>query len=327
MEVFVDTPLEVCEARDPKGMYARARAGEITGFTGVDDPYEAPLQPELVLRPGHGSPSAMADLGDRPVRGVNPARANNRDAALAARLAKAAGVLLLEVRESGRRDRDGADLGGRGDQASNSFLLGQLAIERPGDAVLSEEAEDDRARLRASRVWIIDPLDGTREFALPGRQDWAVHVALWERDSASITAAAVALPATGELFASDPAAPARPPAGTRMRPLILVSDSRPPAFAADVAGRVGADVASLGSAGAKTMAVVRGDADAYVHAGGQWEWDSAAPVGVAHAAGLHTSRLDGSALRYNQPRPYLPDLLVCTPDLASALLAALAPYA
>jgi 3'(2'), 5'-bisphosphate nucleotidase len=249
----------------------------------------------------------------------------NADAALAARLATAAGAILLDVRAAGRGAGEAA-LGRQGDQTSNAFLLSQLAAERPGDAVLSEEAADDPARLQASRVWIIDPLDGTREFAMPGRPDWAVHVALWERGSDDIAAAAVALPATGELFASDPAPQARPPAASRERPLVLVSDSRPPAFAATVAAQVGADVASMGSAGAKTMAVVRGDADAYVHSGGQWEWDSAAPIGVARAAGLYTSRLDGAPLRYNQPRPYVPDLVVCTPDLAGPLLAALAPY-
>jgi 3'(2'), 5'-bisphosphate nucleotidase len=247
----------------------------------------------------------------------------NLDARLAAELAEAAGTLLLEVRAAGDHD-DPADLGRRGDRTSNSFLLDQLAAERPHDAVLSEESEDDRLRLEAGRVWIIDPLDGTREFSMAGRDDWAVHVGLWE-SGAGIIAAAVALPAAAELFASDPAPPA-PPARVRARPLILVSDSRPPAFSAAVAEQVGADVAAMGSAGAKAMAVVRGDADAYLHSGGQWEWDSAAPVGVARAAGLHTSRLDGSPLVYNQPHPYLPDLLVCRPDLAGPLLAALVPY-
>jgi 3'(2'), 5'-bisphosphate nucleotidase len=258
---------------------------------------------------------------------VNPGAEAQKDAALAARLAEAAGALLLDVRgqAAGAEEESAADLGRRGDRASNSFLLGQLAAERPGDAVLSEEAEDDRIRLQAARVWIIDPLDGTREFTLPGRRGWAVHVALWEAGGAGITAAAVALPATGELFTSDPPPPVRS-SGSRPRPLILVSDSRPPAFAPSVAAQVGAEVAALGSAGAKTMAVVRGDADAYLHAGGQWEWDSAAPVGVAQAARLHASRLDGSPLRYNQARPYLPDLLVTTPELAGPLLAALAPY-
>ncbi len=159
---------------------------------------------------------------------------------------------------------------------------------------------------------------------MDGRDDWAVHVALWEA-GAGITAAAVALPAAGLVFATEPRPPGRPKA-SRSGPLIVVSDSRPPEFAPAVAAVVGAAVTPLGSAGAKTMAVVRGDADAYLHAGGQWEWDSAAPVGVALAAGLHASRIDGSPLRYNQPHPYLPDLLVCIPELAGPLLAALEPY-
>jgi len=203
-----------------------------------------------------------------------------------------------------------------------------LAEHRPGDAVLSEESTDHPARLEAHRVWIIDPLDGTREFSMPGRDDWAVHVALWE-SGAEITAAAVALPAIEEVFSTDqPARLAAQPGGfsesRRLR--LVVSDSRPPAFIDAVAKRLSADVVPMGSAGAKTMAVVRGEADAYVHAGGQWEWDSAAPVGVALAAGLHASRLDGSALVYNQPRPYLPDLIVCRAELAAPLLDAVAPY-
>ena len=79
----------------------------------------------------------------------------------------------------------------------------------------------------------------------------------------------------------------------------------------------------MGSAGYKVAAVVLGEVDAYVHAGGQYEWDSAAPVAVARAAGLHTSRLNGSPLQYNQPEPYLPDLLVCRQELAEALLTAI----
>lgn len=244
----------------------------------------------------------------------------NDDARLAARLADEAGRLLLEIRQD-PRSGTGKELGRQGDRRSNDFLLSQLAAERPADAVLSEESADDAARLDADRVWIIDPLDGTREFTMAGRADWAVHVALWEAGK-GITAAAVALPAAGQVFASDPPAP---PAGAgRARPLILVSDSRPPAFVDEVATAIGADVAPMGSAGAKTMAVVSGDADAYVHAGGQWEWDSAAPVGVALAAGLHASRIDGAPLEYNQPHPYLPDLVVAAAPLAGALLAAIA---
>jgi len=250
------------------------------------------------------------------------------DAGLAARLAAAAGALLLEIRAAGGD-------GDRGDRESNALLIAELTAARPEDAILSEESPDDLARLDADRVWIIDPLDGTREYAIPGRDDWAVHVALWQAGSgisAGIIAAAVSLPALGTVFATDP--PSLPPAAAAAaalsldgRPVVLVSDSRPPAFAAEVAAAIGADVTGMGSAGAKAMAVVRGDAVAYVHAGGQWEWDSAAPVGVALAAGLHASRIDGSPLAYNQAHPYLPDLLVCRAELAGPLLAALAPYA
>jgi 3'(2'), 5'-bisphosphate nucleotidase len=246
------------------------------------------------------------------------------DARLAARLAEDAGQLLLRVRLD-RGEADPKELGRRGDRESNSLLLERLATERPADAVLSEESVDSSVRLGADRVWIIDPLDGTREFSMGDRQDWAVHVALWVSGS-GIAAAAVAQPSIGQVYASDEVDFVGGGGGTaaRPRPLILVSDSRPPAFATLVANAVGADVAPMGSAGAKAMAVLRGDADAYVHAGGQWEWDSAAPVGVVLAAGFHASRIDGSPLLYNQPHPYLPDLLICRQQLAPALLDAIA---
>ncbi len=237
------------------------------------------------------------------------------DARLAASIAEEAGRLLLEVRSSGADD-----IGREGDLRSNELILGLLRQERPGDAILSEESADSPARLQAGRVWIVDPLDGTREFAMVGRSDWAVHVALWEA-SRGLTAAAVAQPATGQVFASD--RPVPPSEERRERPLVLVSDSRPPAFAAEVAASIGGTVAPMGSAGAKAMAVLRGEADAYLHAGGQWEWDSAAPVGVLLASGFHASRLDGSELVYNRPHPYLPDLIMCRPDLAAPLLDAL----
>ncbi|HET9077006.1 MAG TPA: 3'(2'),5'-bisphosphate nucleotidase CysQ [Acidimicrobiales bacterium] len=239
------------------------------------------------------------------------------DAALAASIAEEAGRLLLAVRASGP---EGVDLGREGDLRSNEMILGRLAAARPADAVLSEESADGPARLDADRVWIIDPLDGTREFVMAGRTDWAVHVALWESGT-GLTAGAVAQPAIGQVFCTDrphPPGPARPDG-----PLILVSDSRPPEFAPAVAAAVGATVAPMGSAGAKAMAVLRGEADAYLHAGGQWEWDSAAPVAVVQASGFHASRIDGSPLRYNQARPYLPDLLICRPELAGPLLDAL----
>ncbi|PXY20035.1 3'(2'),5'-bisphosphate nucleotidase CysQ [Prauserella flavalba] len=240
------------------------------------------------------------------------------DARLAARLADEAGHLLLSVRENGT-DLEPKALGKRGDAESNALLLSRLAAERPGDAVLSEESADDPARLDADRVWIIDPLDGTREFSKPGRSDWAVHVALWERGG-GITAAAVAQPALGLVHASDDAS-LGPRHDGRIR--VLVSDSRPPAFAAPVAERLDAELVPMGSAGAKAMAVLRGEADAYVHAGGQWEWDSAAPVGVVLGAGLHASRVDGSPLRYNESHPYLPDLVISRPELADRLLTAI----
>ncbi|WP_116950099.1 3'(2'),5'-bisphosphate nucleotidase CysQ [Jiangella endophytica] len=242
------------------------------------------------------------------------------DANLAARLATEAGVLLLAL----RRDHDPATgtqaLRDAGDRAAQRFLAAALAEHRPGDAVLSEEAPDTADRLAAPRVWIIDPLDGTREFG-DGRDDWAVHVALWV--DGELAAGAVALPGIDTTLASDPAAVV-PAAAPGAAPRIAVSRSRPPAAALRAADALGAELVPIGSAGFKVGAVVRGEADAYVHAGGQYEWDSAAPVAVARAAGLHASRLDGSPLRYNQADPYLPDLLVARPELADALLTAVA---
>lgn len=243
------------------------------------------------------------------------------DARLAADIAVEAGELLLQLRRSGPT---GKELGALGDRRSNEVILSRLGSARPGDAVLSEESADSPARISASRVWIVDPLDGTREYGMGDRDDWAVHVALWER-GAGLSAAAVSQPSLGAVYASDDgAAPTPVTADPARRPVVLVSDSRPPAFAAPVAAAINGVVRPMGSAGAKAMAVLRGDADAYVHAGGQWEWDSAAPVGVLLSAGFHASRIDGSELLYNRPHPYLPDLLICRPELARPLLAALA---
>ena len=238
------------------------------------------------------------------------------DVTLAAELAQRAGELLLQIRSSS--GLEGKELGTRGDHDANELLLAGLADARPDDAVLSEESVDSPARLSADRVWIIDPLDGTREYGMPGRDDWAVHVALWTR-GAGITAAAVAQPSLSTVYTSTAAE-----ATTANDPLVfLVSDSRPPAFAAPVAEKFGATLQPMGSAGAKAMAVLRGDADAYLHAGGQWEWDSAAPVGVALAAGLHATRVDGSPLIYNSAHPYLPDLLICRAELGDQLVSAI----
>jgi 3'(2'), 5'-bisphosphate nucleotidase len=236
------------------------------------------------------------------------------DHALAAMLAADAGALLLELRAGG-----GANLKDEGDRRSNELLLRALAEHRPDDAVLSEESVDDKARLDAARVWIIDPLDGTREFGEPPRTDWAVHVALTAGGEPVV--GAVALPAAG-LVLHTGAPPVLPPAASGP-PRLAVSRTRPPACTEVLVERLGASLVEMGSAGAKAMAVVLGDVDVYAHSGGQYEWDSCAPVAVAAAAGLHVSRLDGSRLRYNQPDPYLPDLLICRPELADDVLAAL----
>ncbi|MFV2039905.1 MAG: 3'(2'),5'-bisphosphate nucleotidase CysQ, partial [Acidimicrobiales bacterium] len=188
---------------------------------------------------------------------------------------------------------------------------------RPADAVLSEEGSDDPSRLTAARVWIIDPLDGTREFGEPPRTDWAVHVALVENGRP--TAGAVALPALGVTLST--CFPPTLPAATGGAPRIICSRTRPGPAAELLGDKLDGELIYMGSAGAKAMAVVRGDADIYAHTGGQYEWDSCAPVAVAEAAGLHTSRLDGSPLVYNTPDPYLPDLLICRRELAEQVLA------
>lgn len=248
------------------------------------------------------------------------------DAALAARVAEEAGELLLRVREE-IGYYDPYELGDAGDAIANKMILARLHEERPGDAVLSEEAADDPSRVRADRVWIVDPVDGTWEFARAGRVDWAVHIALWQRSGGSggpdggITDAAVALPAVGEVYRTDTVTGPPPRSEGPIR--IATSAHRPPPVLWWLRDRLDVQLVGIGSAGAKAMAVVRGDVDAYVHAGGQWEWDSAAPAGVVEAAGLHASRIDGSPLRYNRRDPYLPDLLMCRPELAGVLLDAI----
>lgn len=246
-------------------------------------------------------------------------RGLDADHELAARLATEAGELLLGVRVE-LADATAAERKAAGDKRAHDFLMAALAAERPDDAVLSEEAtEEERAnstRLSARRVWIVDPLDGTREFSELGRDDWAVHVALWV--SGELVAGAVALPAQGITLATpDVAAPPAAPA----TPRIVVSRTRPPAVALAVRDALNGTLVEMGSAGAKVASVVQGVADVYVHAGGQYEWDSAAPVAVARAAGLFTSRIDGSPLIYNRADPLLPDLIVCRPELADAVLA------
>jgi len=235
------------------------------------------------------------------------------DEDLAAHLAEEAGRLLLEQRNSSLLE--GTALGRVADQVANAFILTGLAEWRPGDAILSEESPDDKARLANSRCWIIDPLDGTREYA-EGRPDWAVHVALAVDGMPAL--GAVAVPALGRLFRSDDVAA---PVAVRDRPVMLVSRTRPPAEVEDIAALLGAELRPMGSAGAKAMAVVAGEADLYYHAGGQHEWDNCAPAAVALAAGLHASRVDGAPLVYNQADTCIPDLIISRPEYADRVTA------
>jgi 3'(2'), 5'-bisphosphate nucleotidase len=245
-----------------------------------------------------------------------PSAARTDDHAFAAWSATVAGDLLTRVRAQGLAGRELKDAG---DAAAHELLMMLCAEHRPDDAVMSEESAasiDDAGRLTAKRVWIIDPLDGTREFSEPPRDDWAVHVALWE--DGELVAGAVAQPGLHTTF--DTGHPPLVPPRSSERPRIAVSRTRPPAFVEGLARELRADLVPMGSAGAKVISVVRDVKDAYVHAGGQYEWDSAAPVAVARAAGLHTSRIDGSPLVYNQRDVLLPDLVVCRPELADSIL-------
>jgi 3'(2'), 5'-bisphosphate nucleotidase len=246
------------------------------------------------------------------------------DHALARDLAGQAGRRLTRLRAQGG---DPDVLRKAGDRLSHEFVVAALADRRPGDVVLSEEGADNPARLGARRVWIVDPLDGTREFGEPGRTDWAVHVALWESDPGDLTAGAVALPARSEVLSTlepPPVPSSGPRPASAAAPLrIVVSRSRPPSFVRNISGLLSAELVPLGSAGAKVAAVISGEVDAYVHGGGFYEWDTAAPVAVARAAGFHASRIDGSALAYNQADLLMPDILVCRPAVAGSLLQAI----
>jgi 3'(2'), 5'-bisphosphate nucleotidase len=246
---------------------------------------------------------------------VLAATARPEDHEIASRTATAAGELLLRV----RHELDGAawhERGDEGDWQAHQLLMQLLRDECPEDGILSEEGRDDLARLERSRVWIVDPLDGTREFSEHGRSDWAVHVAL--AIDGTVAAGAVALPALGKTLGTLPAEPMPARAEGPMR--IVVSRSRPPQEAYQLARAFDGELLALGSAGAKAMAVVMGHVDVYVHSGGQYEWDNAAPAAVAQAAGLHASRIDGAPLLYNRRDPWLPDLVICRPEIASEVL-------
>lgn len=278
------------------------------------------------------------------------------DDELAVALAEGAGAVLLGLRHD--VDASGAPLDDKalraaGDQASQEWLAAALSATRPDDVVLSEEAKDDATRLIAERVWIIDPLDGTREFAERDgetgqwRDDFAVHIALWQQGK-GLTVGAVSLPARGQVYSSGTVSPVAPvvsdagmaepvlgldaasaatetaSAGKPLPLRIAASRTRPPAFVADLAASGAIDLVPMGSAGVKVISAVDGTVDGYLHAGGQYEWDSAAPVAVAQAAGLICTRLDGSDLAYNQPDPYLPDLFIAHPAAAAQLRALVA---
>ena len=242
------------------------------------------------------------------------------DTALATRLAVQAGHLLVQLQAGMVERRAPAwEVMDNGDLASHRFLLDELRRARPDDAVLSEEGVEDPRRFKSDRVWIVDPLDGTNEFGEVGRHDWAVHVALWSHGG--FAAGAVSLPALDLVFSTDPA-PVLPPQ-LREIPRLITSRNRNPPAAVIVANTLGCDAVRLGSAGAKAMAVVVGEADIYVHDGGMYQWDSAAPAAVAEAAGLHVSRIDGSPLVYNQRDAWLPDFIVCRKEYAGPVLDAL----
>jgi 3'(2'), 5'-bisphosphate nucleotidase len=240
------------------------------------------------------------------------------DHALARSIASEVAELLLDVRAE-HADAPVSALRAAGDRRAHERIVALLAEARPDDAVLSEEGTDDLIRLTNPRVWIVDPLDGTREFGELDRTDWAVHISLVIDGIASV--GAVALPAQGIVFGTDDPPPL--PAVTRRSPRVVTSRSWIPTAAYAIAQHLDADLLSMGSAGAKAMAVVRGEADVYAHAHGMYEWDSAAPIAVAASVGLQVSRIDGSPLRYNRTDPWLPDILVCRPELADDCLAAL----
>jgi len=238
---------------------------------------------------------------------------SNEDIGLAVALARTAGDLLLTLQRSSLLE--GKALGKLGDKVSNAFIMAMLATARPGDAVLSEEEKDNHDRLKSERVWIVDPLDGTREYG-EGRQDWAVHIALAVAGLPGV--GAVALPGRGLVLRSDAKLNAAPRSSRKIR--MLVSRTRPPREAERIARELDAELIPMGSAGAKAMAVVLGEGDIYLHAGGQYEWDNCAPAAVALGTGLHASRLDGSPLLYNNEDPTLPDLLICAPEIADIVL-------
>ena len=249
------------------------------------------------------------------------------DATLCARLARSTGDILTSIRTAGAPDPllvDSDGLGKSGDKVAQAWIARVLSLHRPDDAILSEEAEDDPSRLDKSRVWVIDPLDGTREYA-SARNDWAVHIALTV--DGEVVESAVGMPEMHTVYTAADYREGRAKADFgELNNRLVISQNSTPQIAVDVAEDLGMEITRLGSCGAKAMSVVRGDNDAYIHAGGQYEWDNAAPIGVALAAGLHCSRLDGTPATYNEPDPYLPDLVICRKEIAEDLLASIQKF-
>jgi 3'(2'), 5'-bisphosphate nucleotidase len=264
------------------------------------------------------SRSPVKTFRDQPT----PDESSWTDHEVSRQVAAEAGRLLVELRRSVPESADQRWLRDQGDARSHSMIMGRLAQLRPDDAILSEEGKDDQRRLRYRRVWVIDPLDGTREFGEPPRDDWAVHIALCV--GGEPVAGSVALPAQDRVYTTADPFPEAPAQSEPLR--MVASRTRAPAIVTVLASELGADLIHMGSAGAKAMTVVAGEADIYLHAGGQYEWDSAAPVAVAMAAGLHCSRIDGSPLVYNQANPYMPDLLICKRSIADRVLALVEAY-
>jgi len=243
------------------------------------------------------------------------------DHQLAGLAAQVTGEVLAELRREAFRDgwmiwevRD------EGDRRAHDRLVEELGSARPDDVVLSEEGVDDARRLDAERVWIVDPLDGTVDYSSPYSDDYAVHVALVVNGVP--TAAAVSLPALGRLYGT--ATSPRPADPLRDRPVVIASRAQAH-WGQALAEELGGDAVTAGSAGVKAMAVVAGEADVYIHPTGLYEWDVCAPAAVARAAGLFVSGIDGSELEFNRARPVVPGLVVCRPELASAVLEALHP--
>ena len=310
IEIFIDTPLAVAEARDVKGLYKKARAGQLKNFTGIDSPYEPPTAPEIRI----DTAQAHARAGGRADRRASLIAMNDAELAAAHRRDARAGCCWTCATRRCSAARRSARLGDQHRQP----LHRRGAPQRigPDDALLSEEEKDNAARLSAARVWIIDPLDGTREYG-EGRADWAVHVALAIDGVADVRRGGACRDLPLTLAHRRRRSCVR---ATTASCACVVSRTRPAAEAVAVAKPSAPNLLPMGSAGAKIMAVVRGEADIYLHSGGQYEWDSCAPVAVAQAAGLHVSRIDGSPLRYNQANTYMPDLLVCVLPLAERVI-------